>query len=125
MQNAILIVDDEPDILEEACEALTGEGYAVHCAGGVNRALEILGANPEISLVVTDLKMPGKSGPDLIREVRRDPGRRIAFIVMSGHGSPSVKADGINIEDFPFLRKPLDIEELIEAVDRAFSNNTG
>lgn len=121
MKNTVLIVDDEPYILEEASEALADEGYRVHCAGSVNEALEILHQDQGISLVITDLKMPGKTGADLIRETRQRLRSEMLFIVMSGHGSPSVNADGIKIEDFTFLRKPLDTQALIEAVESKLS----
>lgn len=125
MKNAVLIVDDEPDILEEAAEALADEGYGVHCAGSVDQALEILHQNKDISLVVTDLKMPGKTGADLIRETRQGLWPEMIFIVMSGHGNPSVDADEFKVEKFVFLRKPLDIEDLIDAVKTALSPSAG
>ena len=114
----VLVVDDEKDILEEAAEALTEEGYECFPASNVDDALAILKGDPEITLVVTDLKMPGKTGGDLIEEARAAFDRDIQFIVMSGHVSPTAKTNGIDIEEFPFLRKPLDIGEFLEMVER-------
>lgn len=118
MPYKVLVVDDEKDILEEAAEALTEEGYECFPANNVDDALAILRRDPEIALVVTDLKMPGKTGGDLIKEVRAAFARDIEFIVMSGHGSPTVKTNGVDIDEFPFLRKPLDIGEFLEVVGR-------
>ena len=113
----VLVVDDEKDILEEAAEALTDEGYECFLASNVNYALAILRDDPGIALVVTDLKMPGKTGGDLIKEARAAFDRDIQFIIMSGHGSPTIKTNGIDIDAFPFLRKPLDIGEFLKMVE--------
>lgn len=118
----VLLVDDEPDILDEACETLTDEGYDAICAGSVDEALEELRNHPDIGIVVTDLKMPGRNGGDLIKTARQEFERDIAFIIMSGHGSPRVKTNGVDIKKFPFLRKPLDIDEFLEAVETAVSS---
>jgi DNA-binding NtrC family response regulator len=115
----ILIVDDEEFILDEASETLTDEGYDCFVAGAVGAAVEIVKTTPGISLILTDLKLRGETGTDLIRIIEAEYEQNIKFIVMSGHASPSSKADGdgIDMASYPFLRKPLDIEMLIEMVD--------
>ncbi len=126
MPYKVLVVDDEEDILEEAAEALTEEGYECFSANNVNYALAILRDDAEIALVVTDLKMPGKTGGDLIKEARAAFDRDIKFIVMSGHGSPTVQTNGVDIDALPFLRKPLDIGEFLKMVKENIpSNHTG
>ncbi len=116
MADKILLVDDEPFIAEEASEALTDEGYDCIAVNSVDAALEALKNNPEIAVIVTDMKMPGKTGADLIREVREGVTRDMKFIVMTGHGGATVETNGVDISAYPFLRKPLDISELIESV---------
>jgi DNA-binding NtrC family response regulator len=113
----VLIVDDEEIILEEASETLTVEGYECFVASGVKAAVEVIETTPGISLILTDLRMPRESGADLIKMVEEKFGQDIKFIVMSGHASPSIETDGINLELYPFLRKPLDIDDLIEMVN--------
>ncbi|MCH8104868.1 MAG: response regulator [Proteobacteria bacterium] len=113
----ILVVDDERDILDEIEETLTEEGYEVICAAEVNAALEALRTHSDINLVVTDLKMPGKSGADLINEARTDFERDISFIIISGHGSPSVETFGLDIDQFIFHKKPLDIDRFLESIE--------
>ena len=112
----ILIVDDEEIILEEASEALTDEGYECFVASNVEAAVEIVKTTPGIRLILTDLKMPRKTGADLIMTVEIELEKDIKFLVMSGHGSPRVPGNDINIASYPFLRKPLGIENLIEKV---------
>jgi DNA-binding NtrC family response regulator len=112
----ILIVDDEDFILEEVSETLTDEGYECFLANSVRAAVEIIDTTQEIALILTDLKMPRETGADLINIVEAKFGSTIKFIVMSGHGNPTIGENGINLESYPFLRKPLDIEELIEKI---------
>jgi DNA-binding NtrC family response regulator len=112
----ILIVDDEEMILEEASETLTDEGYECFVASNVKAAVEIVKTTPEIVLILTDLKMPGETGADLIKIIETQCEQKIKFIVMSGHASPGIEQNGIDLGSYLFLRKPLDIENLIEKV---------
>ncbi len=116
MVDKILLVDDEPFIAEEASEALTDEGYDCIAVNSVDAAMKTLKNNPDIAVIVTDLKMPGKTGADLIREVREDVTPDMKFIVMTGHGGATAEMNGVDNKAYPFLRKPLDISELIESV---------
>jgi len=60
--------------------------------------------------------MPGKTGVDLIKIVEKKLEKNIKFIIMSGHGSPRVEENGIDLASYPFLRKPLEIENLITKI---------
>ncbi|MFT6436190.1 MAG: YesN/AraC family two-component response regulator [Candidatus Azotimanducaceae bacterium] len=60
--------------------------------------------------------MPGKTGADLIKIVGTKLVQNLKFIVMSGHAKHNVEEGGIDMRSYPFLRKPLDIEDLIEKV---------
>ena len=112
----ILIVDDEEMILELMAETITDTGYECFVAKNVDAAVEIVKTTPGIVLIVTDLKMPGKTGADLIKIVEAECEQEIKFIVMSGHGSPRIEENGVDIASYPFLRKPLGIESLIEKI---------
>jgi DNA-binding NtrC family response regulator len=112
----ILIVDDEEMILELMAETLTDTGYECFVANNVDAAVEVVKTTPGIVLIVTDLKMPGKTGADLIKIVEAECEQEIKFIVMSGHGSPRIEENGVDIASYPFLRKPLGIESLIEKI---------
>src|SRR5512136_3090427 len=65
----LLVVDDSPATLEVLRRNLEAAGYEVMTAPGVNQALQALDAL-KFDLVITDLKMPGASGMDLVRHVR-------------------------------------------------------
>ena len=117
MPAKILLVDDEPVILEETSEALIDEGYTCLCADNIAAAMEALDVDPDIALVVTDLKMPSGTGAELIHAATKRFDRDIKFIVISGHGNPGVETGGVDIKDYPFLRKPLDIGRFLEVVE--------
>jgi DNA-binding NtrC family response regulator len=112
----ILIVDDEDTILEEAAETLTDEGYDCVVASNVKAAVVMINTTPGIALVLTDLRMPGGTGADLIKIVETTLEQKIKFIVMSGHAHPTIEKNGIDLSFYPFLKKPLNIETLIEKV---------
>ena len=112
----ILIVDDEELILEEASEVLTDEGYECFTASNVDAAVETIKTTPGITVVITDLKMPRKSGADLINIIEKTCEQDIKFIVMSGHGSRIVEKDGIDLTFYPFLKKPLNVDQIIGMV---------
>ncbi len=115
----VIVVDDEADIVNEILEALADEGYECVGAKSVDAAMETLEKDPDIRIVVTDLKMPGKSGTDLIVEARQAFDREFCFIVISGHENSSVDVDMEQLEIFDLLRKPIDTDVLLETVRRA------
>ena len=103
-------------ILELISEALTDEGYECFVASGVDAAVEIVKTTSGIMIILTDLKMPGKTGADLIKIIETQCDPSIKFIIMSGHASPRIEGNGIDIASYPFLRKPLSIEALLENI---------
>ena len=120
--NTEQLIDTDPEenveaILEEAAETLIDEGYECFIASSVKAAVDIVETTPEIILILTDMKMPGETGADLIKIVETKFGLNIKFIVMSGHAGPMIEENDRNIAAYPFLRKPLNIENLIEMVD--------
>jgi DNA-binding NtrC family response regulator len=97
-------------------ETLTDEGYECFIANSVKAAVEVVETTPGITLILTDMRMPRESGADLIKIVETKFGQEIKLIIMSGHVSPSIETDGIDLALYPFLRKPLDINNLIDMV---------
>ena len=97
-------------------ETLTDEGYECFVANSVDAAVEIVQATPGIILILTDLKMPRKTGADLIKIVEQELEQNLKFIIMSGHARPRVERNGIDLTQYSFLKKPLDIENLLEKI---------
>ncbi len=112
----ILIVDDEEIILEEVSETLTDEGYECFVASNVRAAVDVVEAAPELSLIITDLRMPYESGAGLIKIVEKKFRQDIKFIVMSGHAVPGFETDVIDLSLHHFLKKPLDVNNLLDMV---------
>lgn len=106
----LLLVDDEQDILLELREVLEDEGYSALTAESVDLALIECKKHDDISLIITDLKMPDKDGYTLIDEIKAvNP--CIKFILMSGHYDESI--DNKPNQGFLFIKKPLDIDKLL------------
>lgn len=115
----ILIVDDNLNTLEMLQRNLISQGYQTFIASNVTEAIRILEATP-MDLVVTDFKMPGVSGLDLIRHVRENF-KETEVIMITGYPSieGAVKAVKSGAEEY--LTKPFTDEELYTAVQRALN----
>jgi CheY-like chemotaxis protein len=112
----VLVVDDDYDIREAMSDVLVAEGYSVVTAADGGEALERLrnGVRPDV--VLLDLMMPRVSGLEVIDALRKDESLcEIPVVVCSanrGYGP-----DDLGVHDV--LRKPVSVEELLEAVARA------
>lgn len=125
MEKKVLVVDDEVEITEEISEALADEGYEVSCAHSYDQAMDALRADPELKIVITDLMMPGKSGYDLMNSAPLELGRLLTFIVLSGTPRKSNNEDLPMAYLFRFLRKPVNLDELLEVVEEACKHPLG
>lgn len=113
----ILLVDDAPSTLEVLQRNLTSQGYQIFTASNVTEAIKILEALP-IDLVVTDLKMPGASGLDLIRHVRENF-RDIEVMMITGYPTVEGAVEAVKTGAEEYLVKPFTDEELFSAVRRS------
>jgi len=113
----ILVVDDTPNTLEVLQRNLTSQGYQAFIASNVVDAIKILDVTP-IDLVITDFKMPGVSGLDLVRHVRENF-KETQVMMITGYPTieGAVKAVKTGAEEY--LTKPFTDEELFSAVRRA------
>ena len=112
----ILAVDDAEDTLELLRRNLEGIGHRVHCARGVPEALELLGRR-RVDLVITDLRMPGMSGLDLVRHVRANL-RDTEILMITGFPSVGGAVEAMRSGAADYLSKPFTTAELREAVGR-------
>ena len=113
-KTSILVVDDTPDTIELLQRNLESQGYQVLTAPDANEAIKIL-ETTAIDLVITDLKMPGASGIDLIRHIRENF-RDIEVMMITGYPTieSAVKAVKAGAEEY--LTKPFTDIELFSAV---------
>jgi response regulator RpfG family c-di-GMP phosphodiesterase len=113
----ILLVDDEPHLLETCKEALEGPERTVLTAGDGAEALELL-ARGGVDLVVSDLKMPRLSGMELVRRIA-DQGLDADVIVLTGYGTVQNAVECLKLGAVDYLLKPFKIAELARAVEDA------
>ena len=116
----VLLVDDEPRVLSALRRSLRREGYRLETAEHPARALERLAASPPVDLVVSDHKMPGMTGAEMLAEVaRRWPGT--ARILLSGWVAEIAEAKLAKADPAAVLGKPWDDAELKAAIRGALT----
>lgn len=113
----ILLVDDEPDIVDTYRELLEGFGYRVTTATRGDQALAKFNAHSdEYDLAITDYLMPGMNGGTLVDRLHeRKPD--LPVIMVSGYAPKN----GIAKHRGSFLHKPLDLKKLTEKIEEALS----
>ncbi|MFH0787661.1 MAG: sigma-54 dependent transcriptional regulator [Pseudomonadota bacterium] len=104
-QPCLLVVDDEPNALFGITQLLKDEGYKVVPASSGREALELLEKNT-ISLVITDQKMPGLSGLDLLYEIKKLD-QDIPVILLTGYGSVNMAVEALKQGAYYFFEKPI------------------
>lgn len=120
MKATILIIDDEKHIREGLAADFEMDGYAVKVAATGQEGLDLL-AKGDIDLVITDLRMPGISGSDVLRRVTTEmPG--VPVIVLTGHGSIDAAVQAMRDGAYDFLTKPLNLDQLGMIVRRALES---
>ena len=114
----VLVIDDEPVVLDTLRDVLTEGGFEAAAEGDATRALEHVAAFRP-SVVVSDVKMPGLNGFELLRELRaRHP--EVAVILLTGEGSVEMALRAIQEEGaYHYFEKPIDNEKLCDVVGRA------
>lgn len=122
-RGTLLIVDDEADIAEELCEFLASEGYRTLLSDCVrdawNKIQKTLEAGERIDLVISDLRMPGGSGTELMAQAR-SINLDAPFILVTGHGELGAAAeddDNPYADAAAFMKKPLDIDALLDTIE--------
>lgn len=114
-----LIVDDSPESVELIKRNLQTRGYEIYSASNVQSAIKIL-ASISIDLLITDLKMPGENGIELVRHASENY-KGIGILVITGFPSIQGAIESIKIGAEEYLVKSFTDEELFEAVDRVLS----
>jgi two-component system phosphate regulon response regulator PhoB len=109
----ILVVDDEPDIIALVAYHLVKQGYRVSTASNGNEALEA--ARQEMpALVILDLMLPGKSGYDVLTELREAAGTRdIAVLMLTARKEEEDRIRGLALGADDYLTKPFSPQELV------------
>jgi len=109
---SILVADDDKTCRDSIQKVLEREGHMVHTAGNVDEALEALDRN-HFDLVVCDYRMPGKTGIDLLIELRRVQSS-VPVLMISAYADALVEAAFIKLGALDVLKKPIRRQQLVE-----------
>ncbi len=121
-RKSILVVDDEKNQREILETILSGEGYDVTTASSGEAAMKFV-ADRHFDLVLTDLKMTGMSGLDLLKSLT-DYDKSIIVILLTAHGTIDSAVDALRLGAFEYLQKPYDREKLLDTIARALKKLT-
>ncbi|MBN1675146.1 MAG: response regulator [Kiritimatiellae bacterium] len=121
-QTTVVIIDDEASMREACCQVLAQAGYRTAAAPNAGKGLELAARlRPEVTLI--DLKMPGMSGMDALREMRRTSGGTMV-VVMTAYAELESAIEAMRAGACDYLRKPFDDETLLRTI-RAASARAG
>ena len=120
MKFTLLIIDDEKNIRDGLAANFELEDYNVKTASSGEEGIELI-SKGDIDLVITDLRMPGISGEEVLKHVATvTPG--IPVIILTGHGSIDAAVDAMRHGAYDFLTKPLNLDQLEMIVKRALES---
>jgi len=117
MATRILIVDDEPAILDALSGVLEDEGYDIAVTKGGQDALKLIKADPP-DLVLLDIWMPDLDGIETLRQAM-EAVPRLLVVMMSGHGSIESAVKAIKLGAYDYIEKPLSLEKVTLLVQHA------
>jgi phosphate regulon transcriptional regulator PhoB len=112
----ILVVDDEPDIVEIVTYNLKKEGFLVSSASDGEEALALIKKN-NFDLAVLDLMLPGIQGVDLCRTIRSNPAtERLPIIMLTAKSDESDRVLGLEMGADDYISKPFSVRELLARI---------
>lgn len=124
----IHIVDDDAAIRESLSGLLAQNGYRVHehpSADSFLASMAATGSSDVPTLVISDVRMPGRSGVGLLQELRARTGaggRAVSVILLTGHASVPLAVEAMRGGALHFLEKPVDPDVLLATVEAAFED---
>jgi len=117
MKVRVLLVDDEEQFVETLAQRLEARDFTVATAFNGDQALEYV-RGKDVDVVVLDVLMPGLSGIDTLREMKRI--RPLTEVIMlTGHATVETAIEGMKLGAFDYLMKPTEIEDLVEKINKA------
>jgi len=116
---SILIVDDEPSILQSLSGLLSDEGFEVATASNGYEALKMIDKESP-DLVLLDIWMPGMDGIETLKAIKKD-NPLIQVIIITGHGTIETAVRSTKLGAFDFIEKPLSIDKVIVAINNSLN----
>jgi FixJ family two-component response regulator len=118
----ILVLEDHEITLKRLVKVLEKEGYRVYAATDGVQGMQIFNEK-RLDLILADIRMPYKNGIDVLRETK-GAGADVEVIVITGYGDEDVIVKALRDGAINFLRKPIDIEQMLLAIQKALDFQT-
>lgn len=111
----VLIVDDDPAILEMLSDIVSREGYKAVAVESGEKALEESGKQP-FDMILLDLLLPGMSGVEVLSALRKT-GSQASVVILTGYADDPMADEAMKMKPKSLLRKPFRVSEIIEAIN--------
>ena len=118
----ILVIEDHEPTLKRLAHVLEKEGYRVYKAADGEEGMRIY-RNRRLDLILADIRMPHKDGLEVLRETK-GKGADLEVIVTTGYGDEDVVVQALRGGAINFLRKPIDVEQMLLAIQKALDFQT-
>lgn len=124
-KTTLLLIDDEAQLLEVLAAALSDAGYICLCAGVAESALKLLDKTPEIDVIISDIRMPGMDGIELLKVIRERYRDRnwLQVIFVTGHATLANSIEALRLDAADFLYKPVRRQQLVASVEKAVAKS--
>ena len=113
----ILLVDDEKQFVDTLAERLAMRGFTARVAYDGPQALKAVEEPTDV--IVLDLRMPGMDGFEVLRNVKKS-NPQVQVIILTGHGGDPEEQTAYRMGAYNFLKKPMDIDELLGSIRMAY-----
>lgn len=113
----ILLVDDEKQFVDTLAERLAMRGFSARVAYDGPQALKTVEEPTDV--IVLDLRMPGMDGFEVLRSVKKS-NPQVQVIILTGHGGDAEEQTAYRMGAYNFLKKPMDIDELLNSIRMAY-----
>ena len=125
MGDKVYVIDDDPAMRDSLDFLLGSAGFSVRLFDSAHVFLNEL-SGLEAGCVVTDIRMPGMDGMELLRRLNSASGvRKLPVIVMTGHGDVPLAVEAMKLGALDFLEKPFEDDRLIGMIETALAQNEG
>ena len=115
----IMVVEDDARVLRSTLAALAALGHEAIACDHPEHAADLLGAHPEIAVILSDVMMPGMTGPEMIDALRPVIAERPVIFVTGFAGDRTTRAQ---LAGYPVLRKPFTVQQLAGAIGEAMAS---
>ena len=113
----ILLVDDEKQFVDTLAERLAMRGFSARVAYDGPQALKAV--EDPTDVIVLDIRMPGMDGFEVLRSVKKS-NPQVQVIILTGHGGDAEEQTAYRMGAYNFLKKPMDIDELLNSIRMAY-----